>query len=460
VERLEDRRCPASYAITDLGTLGGTFSRADAINNSGQVVGEANTTVAGIFHAYLWTPGGTNGVAGNPQMQDLGTVPGLDSSWAKAVNDSGQVAGFAQDANNGSIRDAFYWDGSAMQDLGTLGGTYTQAYGLNNAVAGVHPVQVVGASGTGAVQHAFLWQNGVMTDLNDPNLYPSVAANGWVLGTAQAINDNQQIVGWGPHNGVARAFRWQIGDAAGPTDLGALAGATTSAATAVNRTGQVAGDSGSPFHAFLWTNGAMTPLPVLRGTSGGYYKPFGLNNASQVQVVGQVIDINANVQVRALLWQGNNVVELTKQIPTSAGWSNLNDATGVNDAGLIAGDGTLASGVNHAFLMTPVHGGKSPAATSAISAPVAGTPSRDEVAPRLTEAVVRWQAAGVEWTAPRAERAEPIRPALAPVRLEVFLVPAGAAETDAVPGRSKSQPAGAALGRWEIAVGIEPIFVA
>ena len=32
VEHLEDRRCPAGYAITDLGALGGTTSWANAIN--------------------------------------------------------------------------------------------------------------------------------------------------------------------------------------------------------------------------------------------------------------------------------------------------------------------------------------------------------------------------------------------------------------------------------------------
>src|SRR4249920_902937 len=74
VQALEQRWCPASYSITDLGTLGGLGSVASAINNSGQVVGEANTAVVGVYHAFLWTAGGTSGVAGNPQMQDLGTV--------------------------------------------------------------------------------------------------------------------------------------------------------------------------------------------------------------------------------------------------------------------------------------------------------------------------------------------------------------------------------------------------
>src|SRR5438105_10612144 len=41
LERLEDRCCPSSYSVVDLGTLGGTSSIAEDINVSGQVVGQA-----------------------------------------------------------------------------------------------------------------------------------------------------------------------------------------------------------------------------------------------------------------------------------------------------------------------------------------------------------------------------------------------------------------------------------
>jgi probable HAF family extracellular repeat protein len=70
------------YEIVDLGTLGGSFSGANGINDSDQVVGRSDTA-SGHVHAFLWTA--TSG------MQDLGTV-GTHSA-AYGINDSGQVVG-------------------------------------------------------------------------------------------------------------------------------------------------------------------------------------------------------------------------------------------------------------------------------------------------------------------------------------------------------------------------------
>src|SRR5262249_15237934 len=56
LEALEDRWCPSTYAITDLGTLGGATSWANAINNSGQVVGNAQTA-GGSYHPFLYSSG-------------------------------------------------------------------------------------------------------------------------------------------------------------------------------------------------------------------------------------------------------------------------------------------------------------------------------------------------------------------------------------------------------------------
>jgi probable HAF family extracellular repeat protein len=68
--------------------------------------------------------------------------------------------------------------------------------------------QVVGTSSpaVSGFNHAFLWQNGTLTDLND--LLPS--GSGWVLTTAYALNNSGVIVGDGLFNGAPRAFRLTI----------------------------------------------------------------------------------------------------------------------------------------------------------------------------------------------------------------------------------------------------------
>jgi probable HAF family extracellular repeat protein len=81
-------RADVMYSVTDLGTLGGSFTTGYGLNNSGQVVGGATTSPNDPLtqHAFLYS---------NGQMTDLGVLPGYGRSQANGINDAGQVVGSA-----------------------------------------------------------------------------------------------------------------------------------------------------------------------------------------------------------------------------------------------------------------------------------------------------------------------------------------------------------------------------
>jgi probable HAF family extracellular repeat protein len=166
--------------LTPLGIASGQiWSAAYGINNSDEAAGYALSN--GAMQAFLWSS--------QSGYMTLGTLGGANT-YALAINDSGQAAGHAQTA--AGYMHATLWTNGAAQDLGTLNGGNSHAYGLNNAG------EVVGDS----AGHAFLYQDGVMLDLNsmvDP-------ASGWTLTAAYAINALGEIAGAGLFNGTEHAF--------------------------------------------------------------------------------------------------------------------------------------------------------------------------------------------------------------------------------------------------------------
>ncbi|HNQ24049.1 MAG TPA: hypothetical protein PKK06_13260 [Phycisphaerae bacterium] len=184
----------AGMGRVDLGTFGGYSSVAHGINDAGQVVGAAEKPGSPVpLHAFVVTP--ENGVwyrdddsdGINDLMSDLKTLPGHDISQAYDINVHGDIVGASYTFGVQDIR-AFIYRHGEMQNLGTLDGDSSIAYAINQQR------QVVGYSKTAAgVGHGFLWQNGVMVDLND--LLPP--GTGWEIIMASDINDLGWIAGTG-----------------------------------------------------------------------------------------------------------------------------------------------------------------------------------------------------------------------------------------------------------------------
>ena len=131
--------------MRDLGTLypapahPGKFvggSTPYAISPLGQIIGVADTDGNGqpTPHAFLWTPGGTDGIKGNRQMKDLGVLHGGLTSMPLAINVRGVVIGTSDvyhDDGHGSVcfgYHAFLYSGGILSgsDTGATDGEPSQ----------------------------------------------------------------------------------------------------------------------------------------------------------------------------------------------------------------------------------------------------------------------------------------------------------------------------------------------
>lgn len=205
-----------------LGTLGGKESGALAINNLGQVVGWASLAGEQAASPFLWTAA--------EGMRDLGRLGTGRFGEAHAINNNTQVVGYSCVDALCQGSHAFLWTQTGgLQDLGTLGGDRSVANGVNAAG------QVVGSStlADGSL-HAFIWTSASGMQ----ELVPGES----VSSDAAAINDMGQVVGnfFTSVDNRDHAFVWT--QATGMRDLGRLKSGG-SRAEAINNSGDVAGQA-------------------------------------------------------------------------------------------------------------------------------------------------------------------------------------------------------------------------
>jgi probable HAF family extracellular repeat protein len=257
----------------------------------------------------------------------IGSLGGA-STYGTAINASGQVAGWGDtDAAGAAHRHAFLFSNGVLTNLGTLsGGTQSFAYAINDSGS------VVGSSNaTGTPLHAVVFTGGVAMDLG--------AAVGGSISNAYGINAHGDIVGGSNRTGLAHGFVLQSGSATA-LDIGTLGGAL-SQAYGVNAAGHATGYAhvaSGDAHAVRFS-GALTDLGTLGGrVSIGY----GINVSDHV--VGQS-SLPGDAQFRAFAHDGSMLIDLG----TLGGSSS--SALAINSADTIVGESLDAQGASRAFVV-------------------------------------------------------------------------------------------------------------
>lgn len=271
-----------------------------------------------------------------PQYEviNLGTLGGTRSE-AYAINDAGQVVGESYASGNGTLRATlFSGTGSGNINLGTLGGIGSAAYAINNNG------QIVGVSRTS-------------TNAIHGVVYSGTGSGNLDLGTlsgtdsyARAINNHGQIAGYassGAGTGVNNAILFS-GTGSGNTNLGTLGGGL-SEAIAINNHGQIVGYATSSndgiYHATLFsgTGSGNTNLGTLSGTRSFAY---GINDNGQI--------------VGTATLSGDSVAHATLYSGTGSGNIDLGTLGGTNSYASAINNNGLIVGVSHITGDTAMHG--------------------------------------------------------------------------------------------------------
>jgi len=316
--RTGHRGDPPTFTVTNLGSIGGTISRGNSINNSGWISGFSFVTGNARRHATLWINGGA--------AMDLGSLAG-PSGYSSVVwpvkNNSGLIAGITQtlldDPNNEN------WSCSPF------------LYGVAENI-------------TGNTCVGFAWQDGEMRPL--PTL-------GGPNGFAAGANNRGQITGWAETNvpdttcvapQVLQFLPVIWGSETGDVSkLPLITGDTSGAATGINDRGEAIGISGicdqavgryTAAHAVVWSGGKATEIV---GNNGGPYwdTPMAINDRGDVVgFVGIDGDIDAN-RLRAFQWTRKDGF---RYLPPISG-DVFSEALGINNNGQIVGISCAEGGV-------------------------------------------------------------------------------------------------------------------
>jgi probable HAF family extracellular repeat protein len=200
--------------MTRLPTLGGTHGFATGSNNLGQTVGWAENTVRDTtcvppqqlqFRAVVWGPG-------DNQKRQLRPLPGTDdtSTAATALNDFGQVVGISgicdQAVGRFSAIHSVLWEHGRPIEIGDFGGVaWNTPMAINQRGDVVGFANASEADGGNLNPRAFLWTK-------SQGIRNLGAVPGDVTSQATGINEWRQVVGQScDADDNCRGFLWQNG---------------------------------------------------------------------------------------------------------------------------------------------------------------------------------------------------------------------------------------------------------
>ena len=296
---------PPKWTIAEIGSFGTNISQGTAVNNRGQVVGTSNKVIlpfhwAGVSRCLLWE---------NGAMQDIG-APAFDFCQALGITDRGTVLA---------------WTGGGDQAWLWKDGTWTFASrGLPMSINRFDAV--AGQYWNGAGYRGFYARDGVMFE---------IGTLGGNMSSASAVNDKGYVVGGASVNdalGIGHAYVWKDGVM---TDLGTLPGFEDSHAVDINNHGVIVGYSSTTFDdrtGFIAdVKGGMRPIGI-----GGWSQPSAINDRGAI--VGRANN-------KAFLYDNGTLIYLDDIPEVrAAGWTFLTPMD-INDRGWITGYGSRGTGL-------------------------------------------------------------------------------------------------------------------
>ncbi|HZZ00694.1 MAG TPA: hypothetical protein VFE36_14085 [Candidatus Baltobacteraceae bacterium] len=353
-------RSHQTYSIHILGSLGGTNSAANTINDLGWAMGVSSLSGNATIHATIWkghaaidlkTLGGPNSAIEWPVLNDDGYASGISETSTKdPLGESKSWSCHAFLPDGGSAGDTcvgFVWHNGTMKPLPTAGGNNGYAAGMNQTgtIAGWAETSQKDSTCIAPQQLQFVpvtWDASTQT----VHQLPTLTVNGKTDpdGAATAVNRSGEVVGISGicDQAVGRftaihAVAWIDGVV---TKLKTIGGTSWNTPSAINDRGQIVGflnqpgkadKQGSPnFTSAIWNDASAAPTVIQPLPGDALSEPTSINNH------GVVIGVSFPSS-HVWLWKNRKTTDLTKLVATSFPKWQLVSVGGINDDGTIAG---------------------------------------------------------------------------------------------------------------------------